>query len=133
LAKIARPHPRHVDDLLPIAEALHILGFGELKAGAMTLTAAGRVFAESGPEDRQRLFKEHVLSFVPLAAHIRRVLDERERHRAPRVRFESELEDHLTHRDAERTLRTLIGWGRYADVFAYDDKARGFSLPAGPP
>ena len=58
-------------------------------------TAAGRVFAQSGTEERKRLFSEHLLRFVPLAAHIRHVLDEREGHLAPRVRFESELEDHL--------------------------------------
>ena len=57
---------------------------------------------------------------MPAAAHIRRVLDERDPHRAPRVRFEAELEDHLTRRDAERTLMTVIGWGRYAELFTYD-------------
>jgi NitT/TauT family transport system ATP-binding protein len=65
---------------------------------------------------------------VPLAAHIRRVLLERENHLAPRVRFESELEDHLSPSDAEQTLRTVIGWGRYAELFTYDDTTRTFSL-----
>jgi len=45
----------------------------------------------------------------------------------PRVRFESELEDHLTRSDAEKTLRAVIGWGRYAELFSYDDKKRSFS------
>jgi len=44
------------------------------------------------------------------------------------VRFESELEDHLHRREAERTVRAVIGWGRYAELFVYDDKARAFSL-----
>ena len=37
---------------------------------------------------RKRLFREHLIRFVPLTAHIRHVLDEREEHRAPRGRFE---------------------------------------------
>ncbi|MGA2712535.1 MAG: nitrate/sulfonate/bicarbonate ABC transporter ATP-binding protein [Bryobacteraceae bacterium] len=115
-------------DLFAIAEALHILEFAELREGAIKLTAAGRVFAQSGAEDRKGLFKEHLLRFVPLAAHIRRVLDEREGHAAPRVRFQSELEDHLGPEDAERTLRTVIRWGRYAEIFAYDDESGTFSL-----
>jgi NitT/TauT family transport system ATP-binding protein len=131
LARIAAALALEVDDLFPIAEAVHMLEFAELKDNALKVTAAGRVFAQSGTEERKRIFAEHLVQFVPLAAHIRRVLDEREGHRAPRTRFETELEDHLTRRDAERTLRTIIGWGRYAELFAYDDRHRTFSLNQG--
>ncbi len=65
-------------------------------------------------KERKRLFNEHLLKFVPLAAHIRRLLDDR---RPPRVRSASELEDHLIRRDAEITLGTVTGWGRYAKLF----------------
>jgi NitT/TauT family transport system ATP-binding protein len=65
---------------------------------------------------------------VPLAAHIRHVLDEREQHQAPRARFEFELQDHLNQRDSEKTLRAAIDWGRYAELFSYDDQKRMFGL-----
>ena len=116
-----------MDELLPIAAALHILEFAELKDAAIRLTAAGRVFAGAGTEERKQLFREHLLRFVPLAAHVRQVLAERPDHRAPRQRFELELQDHLHRDDAQKTLRTLIGWGRYAEIFAYDDRTRTFS------
>jgi NitT/TauT family transport system ATP-binding protein len=29
---------------------------------------------------------------------------------------------------AEETLRTIISWGRYAELFAYDDNRQAFSL-----
>ncbi len=116
-----------INDLFPIAEALHILEFAELKDGALKLTAAGHVFERSNTEERKRLFREHLLRFVPLTAHVYRVLHEREGRRAPRTRFEVELEDHLTHQEAERTLRAATAWGRYAELFAYDDKTRTFS------
>jgi NitT/TauT family transport system ATP-binding protein len=67
---------------------------------------------------------------VPLASHIRSVLDERENHRATRTRFESELEDHLSESDAERTLRVVTAWARYAELFDYDAKTRTFLLPS---
>jgi NitT/TauT family transport system ATP-binding protein len=127
LAKIAGPLNLEIDDLFPVAEALHLLEFAELKEGTLKLTAAGRVFARSGTEARKLLFKEHLLRFVPIAAHIRRILDEREDHRAPRVRFESELEDHLHAADVQNTLQTVTGWGRYAEIFDYDDQTRTFS------
>lgn len=116
-----------ITHLFPIAEALHILEFAELKDGALKLTAAGHVFARSSIDERKRLFREHLLRFVPLTAHICRVLHERGSRGAPRQRFDVELEDHLTHREAERTLRAATAWGRYAELFAYDDKTGTFS------
>jgi NitT/TauT family transport system ATP-binding protein len=29
---------------------------------------------------------------------------------------------------AEQTLRAVIGWGRFAEAFAYDDQSESFSL-----
>ena len=65
---------------------------------------------------------------MPLAAHVRRVLDERASLRAPRSRFLRELEDSLTADEAERVLDVAIAWGRYAGIFAYDAPAARFSL-----
>jgi len=128
LARIAAELGLEINELFPIAAALHILEFADLKDASIKLTAAGRVFAQSESEERKRLFREHLLRFVPLAAHIRQVLEEREEHHAPRERFEFELQDHLNRADAEKTLRAAIGWGRYAELFTYDDRTRTFSL-----
>jgi NitT/TauT family transport system ATP-binding protein len=79
-------------------------------------------------DERKRVFARHLLSYVPLAQHIRRVLDERASHTAPKSRFLDELEDYMTAEAAEQTLRAVIEWGRYAEVFAYDDETAMFSL-----
>jgi NitT/TauT family transport system ATP-binding protein len=128
LAKIAGPLALEINDLFPIATALHILQFAELKDGAMTLTAAGHLFVQGATEERKTLLREHLLRFVPLVAHIRQVLDEREDHSAPRARFDYELQDHLPRSEAEMTLRVAIDWGRYAELFTYDDRRRMFGL-----
>jgi len=44
------------------------------------------------------------------------------------VRFRDELEDHMSPDYAEDTLRTAISWGRYAELFVYDEEAAQFSL-----
>ena len=128
LATIAHLPALVTKDVLAVSEVLHILEFAELKDGWIKLTAAGRIFAQVGVDERKKLFKEHLLRFVPFVAHIHRVLEERGDHSAPRIRFESELEDHLSSEDAERTLQTIIRWGRYAEIFSYDDDTRSFSL-----
>ena len=128
LPQIAGALQLEVDDLLPIAEALQILGFAELAEGDIKITDAGRHYVDSDLEARKRQFAEQLRRYVPLAAHIRRVLDERPGHRAPRVRFETELEDQLSEEDAAETLQTVISWGRYGELFSYDDQAEVFSL-----
>ena len=116
------------DDLFPVAEMLQMLRFATIEGGDIHLTEAGARFASLSPDERKRLFAHHLLSYEPLAAHIRRVLDERESHSAPKSRFLDELEDHMTPNAAEQTLRAVIDWGRYAEVFAYDFQKAIFSL-----
>ena len=117
-----------IDDLFPVVEALQLLRFAELEGGDLALTVDGMAFANAELDDRKRIFSKHLLGFVPLAAHVRRVLDERASHVAPRSRFLDELEDHMTPEAAEQTLRTIVSWGRYGEVFAYDDQHMSFSL-----
>jgi NitT/TauT family transport system ATP-binding protein len=128
LAEIARESQLDVDELFPVIEILHYLGFADLKDGDLTLTAAAKTFAISDTQTRKTMFAERLLAAVPLAAHIKHILDERPSHQAPRVRFEQELEDYLSDSAAEETLDTLTNWARYAEVFAYDDESQLFSL-----
>jgi NitT/TauT family transport system ATP-binding protein len=117
-----------VDDLFPVADASQLLRLAEIEGGDIKLTDIGKQFAELGTDDRKRLFQRQLLTYVPLAAHVRHVLQERANHAAPKSRFFDELEDYMSAEDAELTLRAVIGWGRYAEVFAYDDDSGTFSL-----
>jgi NitT/TauT family transport system ATP-binding protein len=116
------------DDLLPLLEALQILGFAHVGGGDIELTQAGRVYAETDLQHRKTMFGEQLMRHVPLAAHIRRVLDDRPGHRAPRTRFQRELEDHLDEEEADQLLETIVNWGRHAELFAYDYDSEVLSL-----
>ncbi|TAM90179.1 MAG: nitrate/sulfonate/bicarbonate ABC transporter ATP-binding protein [Candidimonas sp.] len=128
LPEIARTQHLEVDDLFPVAEMLQHLGFAEMREGDIWLTPAGKAFAEGDTQERKQMFAGHLVRSVPMVARIRKVLDERPGHRAPRVRFEQELEDSLSDSAAEETLDAVINWGRYAEIFSYDDQAETFSL-----
>jgi NitT/TauT family transport system ATP-binding protein len=117
-----------LDELFPVSESLQMLHFAEIEGGDIKLTDIGKQFAEFGMDDRKKLFQRQLLAYVPLATHIRRVLQERANHTAPKSRFLDELEDHMSTEDAEHTLRAVTAWGRYAEVFAYDDDTGAFSL-----
>ena len=128
LPVIAEEGRLEVDDLFRAAEALQLLRFAEVEGGDIRLTEAGLQFAHADTDDRKKLFASHLITYVPLAAHVRRVLDERASHSAPKSRFFDELEDYMAEEAAEQTLRTIISWGRYGEVFAYDDHRQAFSL-----
>ena len=117
-----------IDELFPVAETLQMLRFAEVAGGDIRLAHEGRRFADLDTDQRKQLFARQLLAYVALAAHIRRVLDERPANRAPWSRFADELEDHMSPGAAEQTLRTIIELGRYAEVFAYDDETQVFSL-----
>ena len=128
LPKIASDLQMEIDELFPVAETLQMMRFAEVAGGDIRLTEVGNVFENSASDERKRIFSRQLLNYVPLAAHIRRVLDERPTHVARKSRFSDELEDYMSEDDAEHTLRAMISWGRYAEAFAYDDENAAFSL-----
>jgi NitT/TauT family transport system ATP-binding protein len=108
------------DDLVVLAEALQLLGFAQVGGGDIEITVVGRSFADADMLRRKQIFAEQLMRNIGFIAHIRRVLDERPGHAAPEARFLGELEDHLSEEEAGRVLETVINWGRYAELFAYD-------------
>ena len=119
-----------VDELFPIAETLQLFRFAELAGGDLKLTPAGRRYAESEVDARKQLFAKHLLAYVPLASHIRRVLDDRPAHSAPASRFRDELEDFMSEEYAAETLKAVTQWGRYAETYAFDENADRFFIEA---
>lgn len=120
LPELAEAMHFEIDDLFPIMDAMELLDFAHVSGRQISLTRHGRAFAEADIQRRKEIFGEHLLRNVPLASHIRRVLDERPSQKAPEQRFLRELEDYLTEDDAQRVLSVLIDWARYAELFAYD-------------
>ena len=128
LPDIADELTMEVDELFPLAESLQLLGFADVAHGDIRLTEDGRRFVDLDVDARKKLFRDHLMARVPMAAMIRRVLDERSTHRAPYRRFSEELEDFMSEEFAEETLYALIDWGRYAELFAFDEQSQSFSL-----
>jgi NitT/TauT family transport system ATP-binding protein len=128
LPVIADESSLEVDELFQIADALQMLHLAEIEGGDIRLTDTGKQFVDAETDDRKRIFQRQLLTYVPLAAHIRRILQERANHVAPKSRFFDELEDHMSTDDAEETLRSVTAWARYGEAFAYDDDSQTFSL-----
>jgi NitT/TauT family transport system ATP-binding protein len=128
MADLADQLQLEVDELFPIAETLQLMRFADLSGGDVTLTPMARRYAVADVDQRKAIFAQALLAHVPLAQHIRRILDERSSHKAPARRFRDELEDHMSEDYAAGTINAVTQWSRYAEIFAYDEDADQFSL-----
>jgi NitT/TauT family transport system ATP-binding protein len=128
LPDVAYEQELEVDELFPVAEAMQLLRLADVEGGDIKLTHMGKRFADGELNERKEIFSRALQSHVPLVAHIRKVLDERASHSAPKTRFLDELEDHMAEDTAEETLKTVVSWARFAEMFSYDDDAAMFSL-----
>ncbi len=116
------------DQLFPLLEALDLLKLATVSKGDVTLTAFGRQFYDTDILERKQLFASQFMAHVPVAQHIRKILDERPFHKESEDYFLAELQEHLTENEAARVFKTIIDWGRYAEIFAYDYDSGMLSL-----
>jgi NitT/TauT family transport system ATP-binding protein len=128
LPKLAESEHLSTEQLVLLVETLQLLGFAQAGGGDIEVLPPGREFAAADLLRRKQIFADSLRRTVPLAAHIRHVLDERPGHSAPEGRFLAELEDYLNEEEAAKVLETVINWGRYAELFAYDYDSGVLSL-----
>jgi NitT/TauT family transport system ATP-binding protein len=119
------------DDLLPLAQALSLLGLAKLAEGDLHITALGQRYVEGAHTLRQELFGQQLLANVPLAAHIRHSLEQEASGELPEEPFVRLLSESLDATEAERVLRTAIEWGRHGEVFEYNYTTGLIHLPKG--
>jgi NitT/TauT family transport system ATP-binding protein len=117
-----------IDDLFPITEALDILHFAKVSEGDIELTTIGHKLADADILGQKKIFASQVMTYVPLIRHIRRTLDKAENHEVSEEIFIKELAQNLSEQAAEDVLTTVIDWGRYAEIFAYDYNTGYLSL-----
>jgi len=119
------------EELLPLTEALQLLGFVHLARGDISVTPLGRRYVEGQNTLRHELFGQQLLAHVPIAAHIRHSLEQETSGELAEEPFLRLLAETMDATDAERTLRTAIEWGRYGEVFEYNYHTGLIHLPDG--
>ncbi len=131
LPKLAEQTELTDDELLPLAQAVSLLGLARLAAGDLHITPLGARYVQGTHALRQELFGQQLLSAVPLAAHIRHSLEQEDSGELPEEPFLRLLNESLDATEAERVLRTAIEWGRHGEVFEYNYTTGLIHLPEG--
>lgn len=117
-----------VNNLFPITEVLDMLRFVKIIDGALKLTERGKEFVEADILERKQMFAEHLLRYLPIANKIKETLDQNVDHKVFKELFLEELQINFSKEEAEKILRTVISWGRYAEIFSYDYDSGELSL-----
>ncbi|MCY1275786.1 Vitamin B12 import ATP-binding protein BtuD [compost metagenome] len=117
------------EELFPAYEALGLLRLAHVEKGDIALTALGRRYVEADPALRQEIFGRQLLAQVPLAAHIRRSLEQEAGGELPEKPFLDALEDELGSQEGRRVMGVVVEWGRYGAVFEYDFHTGRLELP----
>jgi len=117
-----------VDDLLPLIQAIDMLNLGNIESGDVMLSAAGIHFAEAGVLEEKEVFRQQAADHIQLIRYILKALKAAPNNRVRWDTINKELLQYFSEDEAERQLDTAVDWGRYAELFAYDDQEGFFYL-----
>ena len=127
LADLADSLGLEVDDLLPLVDALVLLGFAALRDDRLELTGNGRVFAGASIQDSKEIFARASLEHAPLVRTIYRSLRGSMDDALPAGFYTDILRTSFGEEEAARQLDVAVNWGRYAELYDYD-AARGLIM-----
>ena len=109
-----------VDDLLPLVDALELLGFAEVEAGQLRLTEAGLTFAGADIQASKRIFAEAVSSGHRSCARSSTGSTAPRMKRCEPGSSARCCDVRSARRKLARQLDVAIDWGRYAEQYAFD-------------
>lgn len=128
LPQIAEHFALKVDSLFPVLELMEDFGFAVVAEGDVKLTTSGKTYAEADVDGRKKIFAEHLIENIPLASHIYLKLKKMKNKKLTRLELLKDLRNLPTTVDINVVIKRVISFGRYAELFYYDDSSYSFSL-----
>ncbi|QSJ15152.1 nitrate/sulfonate/bicarbonate ABC transporter ATP-binding protein [Nostoc sp. UHCC 0702] len=121
LYRLAQELQLEVDDILPIVEAAKLMDFVELAEGDISLKPIAQEFINGGIDERKQIVRSQLLTHIRLVQQIYRLLEAKNNQRIPEELVLDILESHFSPQEAERQLQTVVDWGRYAEIYGYNE------------
>jgi NitT/TauT family transport system ATP-binding protein len=118
------------DYLLRLTEAAELFGFSIISHGDIALTPLGETFAEASVLARKSIFGVRIRR-LPLFQWLVSQLRDAEEHRLSVYTVREALGNEFPPEEVEPQLNIIVDWGRYAEIFAYDDNTEMIYLEPG--
>jgi len=115
------------DHLLLFTEVAELLGFAAIARGDIELTPLGLAYAEAGILARKDIFASRVRR-LPIMRWLLTMLRAAENHQLKLNVIQTALSLEFPPDDIERQIETLINWGRYGELLAYEDGSEILTL-----
>lgn len=115
------------DELLEVTEAAELLGFVTITSGDISVTPLGETYAEASITARKEIFASRVKR-IPIFKWLLNMLKRAANHEIERNILLSALELEFLPQEAEDQIDILMNWGRYAEIFVYDDQSESIFL-----
>lgn len=117
-----------VDDLLPLVDAVVLLGFATVDQADLELTPTGRTWVAADILTSKQRFAEQARERAPLVRAITRSLATTDDGTLNERFFLDLLRRGFSEEEARRQLDIAIDWGRYAELFDYDTETGELTL-----
>ena len=119
------------DRLLQLADAAELLGLATIARGDIALTPLGETFADASILARKEIFASRMRR-LPIFRWLAGLLEVAEHHQLKAGIVQRALEIEFPAAEAASQLATLVSWGRYGELLAYDDTSELISLETPP-
>ncbi len=128
--KLAAELSMEFGDMLTVIRAAEMLGLVNTPGGDVVIEPLGEKVTRSKINDRKQIVKAQ-LEKVPVFKELVSFLKEHEGLQATRNQLLEKLAELIPNENSEETFTTMVNWGRYAELFGYNDDSQTFYLDQG--
>jgi len=125
--RLAREVNFEFGEILKVIKAAEMLELVVTPGADVVLTATGKELLRGKINARKRLLREQIKK-LPLFHTVVEALQRSENHRAEEGAFLEIFALHLPAEDSEAVLKTVIDWGRYAELLGYSPESHELYL-----
>ena len=130
VGRLARDLHIEFGELLSVVKAAEMLGLADTPGTDVVLQPAGKRTMELPMNEKKRTIREKIRT-LPLFAAIETLLRRQEEQRLPKDVILEELAVWLPDENPETMFKTIVNWGRYSELFAYDADEEVLSIDTG--
>ena len=125
--KLASELKMEFGDTLAVIKAAELLGLVNTPGGDVVIEPLGENLTRSRINARKIIIQEQLVK-LPVFKKLSEFLHEKDDHQANRDQVLEKLAELIPNENVEQTFKTLVNWGRYAELFGYNDDSQTFYL-----
>jgi NitT/TauT family transport system ATP-binding protein len=125
--RIAADTDREYGRLITVTNASELLGFVDTPHRTVILSAEGSRYVKASHAERKAIFRQGALDLL-LFQRVREALRQADHNAVDRDYVLELIALHLPSERFDATFETLVNWGRFGDLFTYDENTEVLTL-----